>query len=61
MREVITVELDAADVKAAIEDMLLKHGYVVETVNFKCEGFVGGIDLIGGHATVKKIIKGEQE
>jgi hypothetical protein len=60
MKEIITVELDLADVKAAIEDMLLKHGYKVEKVNFKCEGFVGGIDLTGATATVNKITKGDE-
>jgi hypothetical protein len=57
MKEVITVELDKADVEAAIEDMLAKHGYKVEKVDFKTDQFIGGIELSGVTATVTKNIK----
>lgn len=57
MKEVITVELDRADVEAAIEDMLVKHGYKVEKVEFKTEQIIGSLELSGVTATVTKNIK----
>lgn len=57
MKEVITVELDTLDLEVAIEDMLLKHGYKVEKIEFKSLHTIGSADLDGVTATVTKNIK----
>jgi hypothetical protein len=56
MKEVITVELDKADVEAAIEDFLNERGYKVESFKFKINsGFINvGNELEGASVTVSK-------
>lgn len=57
MKEVITVELDKADIEAAIEDFLNGKGYLVEKISYRINSnaFINvGNELEGASVTVSK-------
>jgi hypothetical protein len=62
VKEVITVELDRADVEAAIEDFLNERGYKVEGFKFKINSsFINvGNELEGASVTVSKLTGKEE-